>query len=324
LCHAAAVSRTHPRLGDLVPTPVFVMQPFTRQAGLASGLTDRRMQGAEYRRLFFGVYVHRDAPASPALWAQGAKLIAPQGAFAAYQTAARILGGIVPHTPDTHLGSTGRGSMAVRGLRLHVYAVPPPLVDIDGLPVTSPAQTFADLSRVLGLVDLVVLGDSLVHAGRITPADLSDAMEQSRVPRLARLAAAYVRAGAESPGETRMRMLYRLAGLPEPRTQVVVDRDNGRSFRLDIGWDEVQAGSEYDGAHHDDPAQAELDGARRDELADLGWRYTVVRASGIHATPGETISRMWALLQERGMRVGRLKQGWQTHFPGYAARPQSA
>ena len=309
-----------PRLGDLVAVPVDVNRPFTRQAGLASGLTDKQLQSAEYRRLFQGVYVHRSVEPSAALWAEGAGLITPAGSFAAYQSAARILGGIVPSSPDTHLGTVSRATCDICQLRLHRYAAPPPLTTVDGLLVTTPGRTLADLARSLTLLDLVVFGDSLVHAGATTPERLREEVAAVRGPRLARRAAAYVRAGAESPTESRLRMLYVLAGLPEPQTQVTVERAGGGSYRIDLGWPQVKVGAEYDGAYHrDDPGQAEHDAYRRGELSGLGWSLSVVTSTGLYAAPADVLVETWELLQERGLHVGRIKSGWQAHFPGRRA-----
>ena len=44
-----------------------------------------------------------------------------------------------------------------------------------GLRLTDPTRTFLDLAEDLDLVELVVLGDSLVSAGRVTPAALASA-----------------------------------------------------------------------------------------------------------------------------------------------------
>ena len=61
--------------------------------------------------------------------------------------------------------------------------------------ITTPIQTFLDLAPELSLVDLVVLGDSLIRRGRLTPEMLVEAAttRRGRGCRLARRAAALVR-----------------------------------------------------------------------------------------------------------------------------------
>ena len=84
-----------------------------------------------------------------------------------------------------------------------------------------------DRARCLELVDLVVLGDGLVRQGHITAPALLKAARQHEGPgaALARLAAGYVRPGVDSPMETRVRMLFVLAGFPEPVVNVEVFDD---------------------------------------------------------------------------------------------------
>ena len=67
--------------------------------------------------------------------------------------------------------------------------------------------------------------------------------------------------GAESPQETRTRLVLVGAGLPRPQTEIVVAGHFGRSFaRIDMGYEEFKVGVEYDGVQHwTDPAQRAYD-----------------------------------------------------------------
>lgn len=116
---------------------------------------------------------------------------------------------------------------------VHRYAEAPALTVRAGLQVTSAERTFLDLAETLSLVDLVILGDSLVKAKRAKPVDLVSAAAdwRGRGARLARTAAALVREGVDSPQETRTRLLIVLAGLPEPTVNVLIRADDGRVVR---------------------------------------------------------------------------------------------
>lgn len=220
-----------------------------------------------------GVYVSTDVPVTPALLVRAARCHFP-GAFGAGHTAARMLGGVVPHTSTVTVGLHAGGRSSRGGLRIRRYAAPPPLVQRDGVDCTGPARTFLDLAGDLDLVDLVVLGDSLSHAGAIAAAQLraTAAAYRGAHVRAARAAAAYVRDGAESAPESRARMLVVLAGLPEPTVNLPVPRRGGGVFRVDLGWRQVKAAVEYDGEHHAEPAHREADEGRRAELRADGWR----------------------------------------------------
>lgn len=308
------MSRNRPRVGDSLP--IDIDRPFTRAAGLHAGLSDTAMQGRAFRRLFTGVYIHSGIPVTAALWSEAARLITPAGAFATHHTAARALGAIVPFTSVTHVGAVTGARTRTRGIRLHRYAALPDLVEVDGQLVTGAVQTFLDLADRLDLVDLVVLGDSLVHLGHTTPEELVDAAT-GRTSRLAREAAAYVRAGAQSGPETRLRLLYVLAGLPEPSTQVRVARSNGGVFWLDLGWEEVLAASEYDGEHH--ALQQEHDADRRAEIRDAGWELRVVTSPDLWRTPGALVTDARAMLTERGLRLPTPQERWRAHFLNWGA-----
>ena len=63
--------------------------------------------------------------------------------------------------------------------------------------------------------------------------------------------------GAESPRESRLRLLLIRAGLPRPETQIAF-RD--LRIRVDMGWRRWQVAVEYDGAQHwTDPRQRSWD-----------------------------------------------------------------
>ncbi|WP_157674090.1 DUF559 domain-containing protein [Agrococcus carbonis] len=73
-----------------------------------------------------------------------------------------------------------------------------------------------------------------------------------------------------------MRLLI-VGALPEPVLQhEVFDATGLLVARLDISWPLLKLGVEYDGEHHDDPAQHERDRVRRERLRALGWNVIVV------------------------------------------------
>jgi hypothetical protein len=58
-------------------------------------------------------------------------------------------------------------------------------------------------------------------------------------------------AAAESPQETRLRLLLVRSGFPRPVTQIPVRNDRGRVVRrIDMGWPDRMVGVEYDGEQH--------------------------------------------------------------------------
>lgn len=294
-------------------------QPFTYQQARAAGISRRRLGSSAYRRLLTNVYVSSEVTVDALVEARAALLAAQPGAFVARHTAARLWGGIVPHS---HLAQVsvvrGKGRKRREDLRTASSSRTPVL--FRGIRTTSAVDTFLDLAAHLHLVDLVILGDSLVKKGRTTPDGLVEATGRAsaRGIRVARRAAGLVRTGVDSPMETRARMLRVLSGLPELETDIRFYWPNGDlRRRLDAGDPATRTAAEYDGRHHvAREAQWEADVLRREELEDEEWRIMTLVSKDIFVSPGVTVDRMAKLFASRGMQVGPLKDEWRRYFPG--------
>lgn len=192
-------------------------QVFTRKEALAAGIEGRQLRGRRYRALSRGLYCRADAAPSETQIVAALLRKLPAAEFACRQTAAVLLGAVVPRSSVVHLGSVERRSSKRDDVQLHWYRKPPTLTERGGIDVTTGAQTFADLSTELPFVDLLVLGDSLVQAGAMTIEQLAETSFDHRTgASSARAVAGLVRAGVESPYESRTRLLLVSAGLPEP------------------------------------------------------------------------------------------------------------
>jgi len=170
-------------------------------------------------------------------------------------------------------------------------------------------SAFLDLAHCLTLVDLVVLGDSLVRRKRCTPDELVALAEKHRGPhsRLARRAARLVRAGVDSPMETRLRLLIVLAGLPEPEVDHRAHDDDGTLLRrYDLSYLPFRLIIEYDGRQHAESDEQWLSDIGRDEaLDDERIRRLVVVARDIYSTPANTLARIPRALRRAGVPVPR-------------------
>lgn len=116
--------------------------------------------------------------------------------------------------------------------------------------------------------------DAAVHAGLVTTDALRRALGAVRGLHgadRARDAARRCRDGAESPMETRLRLLLVGAGLPEPVLQHPVRTAVGE-LHLDLAWPDRRLGVEYDGyAWHADRAAFARDRRRWRALTAAGW-----------------------------------------------------
>lgn len=293
-------------------------KPFSRKQAQEAGLSWRDLSGPRFRRVFHNVYVAASVTPSAELRTNAARHVVGDHAIASHHSAALLWGAVVPHSSDVHV-TVPTGRVRPRSQGLHVHAADRTHVLRRGQPVTTPTATFVDLGRYLELVDLVTLGDSLVKAGVTTPEDLIDASRvgSGRGVRSARRAAAYVRAGVDSPMETRARMLIVLAGLPEPLINHQLRDDSGLvRRRLDLSYPQFRLAIEYDGRHHaENSAQWRGDVRRREELDAQGWRLIVLLSGDIYSSPSQTLQRIRAAMRSCGMKTPPHRDEWQRHFP---------
>lgn len=316
MTQSEASDRATPQPGD---RPLDTRRPFLRQDGLRAGLSKHRLDSSAYTRLFGSVRLLATVPVDVRTRCLAAALVAPD-VVVSHHTAAELWGGIVPETTLTHVAARSRDQRRPRrGLALH-HAKKVRTTTHRGVLVTTPEQTFCDLASTLTLVDLVILGDSLVQKRATTPEALVAAVEQSTDSHRARArrAADLVRERVDSPMETRVRLMIVFAGLPEPVVNLQVGGD-GVSFRLDLAWPELNLAVEYDGRHHaEDAHQWGHDLSRREWLDGSGWRLIVLRAEDVFGTPWASIVRIVEAMRPRGYDkpVTTPPAAFAEHFPG--------
>jgi hypothetical protein len=297
-----------------------VRRPFTRADALKVGVSAKALRGPRFRKVLRGVFVDASSPVSSDERTAAALLVAGDDAFASHTSAGRLYRCPLPVLAQEHV-SVRRASRRRRREDVVCHVDPDSDVQlVRGLRCASPLDTFGQLASLVGLLDLVVVGDHLVRQQRTTPEKLvafcGDLRGAGAAP--ARRTASYVRARVDSPMETRLRPL--LAGIPEPRiNHTIRDVDGEPVRRYDLSWPEVRVIAEYDGRHHVERIdQWEADLQRREAIDDDDWRIIVIVADGIYRTPGRTVDRVFRLLQRRRLRdlPGRPADAWRPHFPG--------
>jgi hypothetical protein len=216
-------------------------RPFPLREGLAAGLSRATLRGPQFRRLFHDVYVEAKAALCPALLAEAAVMRCGAG-FVSHTSAAAVLGIPVPASSLQFVTvATEVERRRVAGIRCVVRRGRSRLVG--RVQVSESAQLFVELAEVLSLVDLVVAGDHMLHVGLTSRALIREECRTSVAPGVARALEAlpYLSARAESPMESRMRMLLVLAGLPDFRVNLSIVDDQGREIRRhDLGLPEAK------------------------------------------------------------------------------------
>jgi hypothetical protein len=206
-------------------------------------------------------------------------------------TAALLMGLPVParlaDDPSIHVTSTDGREPRVRGVRGHVAQPGARVVEVDGLRMSHPVDTWCALAASVSIEDLVLLGDALVRrkGALATMGDLAAAVAAFRGHRgVRKLAAAFelVRPGTDSPPEGTIRLMLGRAGLPEPAVNFAIVNSAGEFLALgDLAYPTYRVLIEYDGSHHFESAeQVHHDIDRLEGVMAQDWR--VIRFNKSH------------------------------------------
>jgi hypothetical protein len=188
----------------------------------------------------------------------------PRDATVAGLSAAALHGSkwIDPHVPAELFRRNGKPADGIVVHRDELFDDESRLVR--GIRATTPARAAFDLGRRDHRMRALIAVDALANVTRLQSSDVVPLSERHRGVRgLVQLPEVLdlMDHGAESPQETRTRLLLIDAGLPRPQTQIVVRDDDGVPFaRIDMGWEEYLVGVEYDGPQHwTDPSRRTRD-----------------------------------------------------------------
>jgi hypothetical protein len=247
---------------------------FVGSQALACGRLTRARLRWNYRPMFPDVYLAHGAAPSLRERIAGAWLWSGQNGIIAGRAAAAMHGArwVRAETPVEMIWRCGRPppGIHVRNERIEASDI----VTVDGMLVTSPLRTAFDLARHLPRDPAVAHLDALANATGIGAADvlaLDERYPRARGLPRARIALPLMDGGAQSPQETRLRLILIDDGLPAPRTQVEVSDGTNRAF-IDMGYDEPQVGFDYEGTHHsEERGQYVHDIGRAELIESQGW-----------------------------------------------------
>jgi hypothetical protein len=240
------------------------------------------------RRLLRGVYAASDLEDTITLRATAASLVLKDHMVLSDRTAAWVHG--VDHYRPYELSEPpaldvvtvgGRHTTRRRGtFGGQRDLLPEEICEVQGVRVTTPARTGADLACLFGRREAISALDALMRTCAVTRPDLDALMPRfkgrrgvTQLRELIPLATPL----AESPGESWARIDIHDAGLPAPRPQFGVLVNGVEKFRLDLAYPAWKVVVEYDGeAHHSSAADRAHDEARRAWLRRHGWIVIVV------------------------------------------------
>jgi hypothetical protein len=295
-----------------------------RRDALGEGFSDdeigRLTRGRTWTRLRRGAYLNGDAPGGAA--ARHRLLVSAtlgqlrRPAVVSHQSAAVLHGLPLWDVPLDRVHVTRRPPAwndVSRVLFVHVgHLDDDEIVEVRGLPVTSPARTAVDLARALPFDHAVVLLDAALHAGVCTEAALTDGLGRCIGRPGARAAGRAVRFAdgrSESVGESRSRIVLRALRVAPTALQFPVRTVEGALLgRADFAWEDRRVIGEFDGRIKygrllrpgQEPGDAVFEEKRReDAIRDGGWGVVRWTWRDLDA-PG----RLGARIQRALMRSG--------------------
>ncbi|KWX26039.1 hypothetical protein H7J87_25045 [Mycolicibacterium wolinskyi] len=279
--------------------------PFLGSEALAAGKLNRYHLTTRYEMLHRDVYVPRGAKLTPVDKAVAAWLWSGRRATVAGLSAAALLGSKwIDARHPAELNHSSRHETA--GIVLHSDRLTDDEVRmVRGIRVTTPARTAFDLGRRPGLTEAVVRVDALLQACDLKLVDIQALVDTHRGARgLVQLRQVLDLAdyGAESPQETRLRLLFTEEGMRPDETQIEVFGHWGELVgRIDMGWPDWNVGVQYDGIQHwTDPRQRTKDIDQDAEYRELGWNIIRVGNDLLRYRQRAIITRTRAALEKAG------------------------
>lgn len=283
--------------------------PFRGSTAMQRGaVTPRQLRGPRYHRLFRDVYLSADVEVDFATRSRAAYLlVAGHGGLAGHSAAELLGASCAPREAPAEVYVTGGGLRSGPDLLVHRDA----MADGEtrayrGVTLTTARRTAFDLARRLDLVEAVVAVDALAGRAGFAPAALLDltrdhprARGRRRLPAVVDLADPE----ADSPMETRLRLVLVLHGLPRPVVSHVVRDERWRTVAwLDLAYPDALLGIEYDGDDHRERGRFVHDLERDGRLAELGWEVLRFTARDVYLRPEQTAARVRRVLEARRAR----------------------
>lgn len=179
---------------------------------------------------------------------------------------------------------------------------------LNGVRVTSPARTWLDCAAFMAPDHLLAMGDWTLNHELMKLSEISGLVTWARRRRgvvRARQVLPWLRVGAESPQESRLRWMVVADQLPEPSINPEIVLPNQRLVRLDLAYVAFRIGLEFDGDWH--VGTQRHDEERRRLLTACGWKVIVADKEDLH-NPARVLREVHQALKDR--RVGARPIKW--------------
>jgi hypothetical protein len=227
-----------------------------------------RTRQRQWEQLSRGLYIPRASTLTDVLHGWG--LVLPKCAAFTSLTAAELRGWWLPRSvpyPVFAAVPIGERYPERKGLLVCSHPRPVPSVAVNGFKITTGAETLLAAARDLGILDLVILGDSALRTGDCTIEELEATAAQQRrgAPRL-RAVLPLLDDRSESPWESVMRVLHQAVSINVEPQKEIFDQWGRFVARATSGWSVLD---EFTNTTETDIVSVRLTAATWLEIADL-------------------------------------------------------
>lgn len=227
-----------------------------------------RTRQRQWEQLSRGLYIPRASTLTDVLHGWG--LVLPKCAAFTSLTAAELRGWWLPRSvpyPVFAAVPIGERYPERKGLLVCRHPRPVPSVAVNGFKITTGAETLLAAARDLGILDLVILGDSALRTGDCTIEELEATAAQQRrgAPRL-RAVLPLLDDRSESPWESVMRVLHQAVSINVEPQKEIFDQWGRFVARATSGWSVLD---EFTNTTETDIVSVRLTAATWLEIADL-------------------------------------------------------
>ena len=275
---------------------------------IAADTVTRAQLRWNYRALYPDIYLPRTVEPTLAHRTAGAWLWSRRRGVITGRAAAAMHGAkwVVDTTPIEVLWSNNRSPQDIIARRDRISA--DEITRVGGISVATPARTALDLGRYLPRAEAVARLDALAQATGVAADDILELTQRypgTHGVRRCREAVSLMDAGAQSPQETRLRLLLVDKGYPRPRTQIPMLDQYGYPFAyLDMGWRDMTIAVEYDGEHHrTNTKQYRWDAKRLRKIIAMGWIHIRVIAGDRDDDIMARVKSAWAQREREATAV---------------------
>jgi len=290
---------------------------FTVAQARERGIPRGRLRGARYTSPFHGVRVdgaiEADSVHSSAL------ALLPrlgEGQFFSHETALLEHGAPMPewpYRPGIHVSAYRPAreprTRGVTGHRLQLRRAA--FTVVHELPIEDPVRAWRQVGRLWEFGDLVAAADFLVSGS--APLATADGLRHEIVTMgdvrggILIRALREVRFGVRSARETRLRLLLKDAGLPEPEVAWNLFDDRGTFVaECDLAYPRYRVALEYDGrVHAENAAQFARDADRWAAIRRIGWSHDRVLSHHMDNGGAAAVAIAREALRKAGWTPGR-------------------